>query len=199
MKDPLIHIVRNCIDHGIEPPATRSAAGKRKCGSITIGISQRDGSNVEILITDDGAGIDIAKLKAAALKAGLITPEKAAALNDRDAPLIACQTGISTSPTVTDISGRGLGLAIVKEITEKMNGTLDIESEPGRGTTFRIILPLTLARFRGIVVREEESLFVLPNSGVERVARVTKEDIRTVGNRETISEKRPRKSATCTR
>ena len=187
MKDPLIHIIRNCIDHGIEPPARRTAKGKPPGGSINIGISQRDGGNVQILISDDGAGIDIARLKAATLKAGLLTPEKAASLADRDALLLACQTGISTSPMVTDISGRGLGLAIVKEVTEKMNGTLDIESEPDQGTTFRILLPLTLARFRGIVVREGEELFVLPTGSVERVARVAREDVRTVGNRETIS------------
>ncbi|HWB60594.1 MAG TPA: response regulator, partial [Chthoniobacteraceae bacterium] len=187
MKDPLTHIIRNCIDHGIELPAQRVEKGKPPGGSITIGISQRDGGNVELLISDDGAGIDIAKLKAATLKAGLLSPEKTASLSGRDALMLACQTGISTSPEVTDISGRGLGLAIVKDITEKMNGTLDIESEPGRGTTFRITLPLTLARFRGIVVREGEAMFVLPTGSVERVARVATADVRTVGNRETIS------------
>ena len=187
MKDPLIHLVRNCLDHGIEAPVERAKKGKPPRATITIGISHRDGSNVEMLVSDDGAGIDAGKVKAAALKAGLLTPEKAEALGDREALLLACQTGISTSPIITDISGRGLGLAIVKENTEKLNGTLAIETEPGKGTTFRIALPLTLARFRGIVVRVEEHLFVLPTSSVERVARVAKEEVRTVGNRETIA------------
>lgn len=186
MKDPLIHLVRNCIDHGIETPAVRVQKGKSPRGTITMGISPRDGGNVEILISDDGAGIDIAGLKAAASKAGILTPGNAQELADRDALLLATQTGISTSPIITDISGRGLGLAIVKENTEKLNGTLAIETGQGSGTTFHITLPLTLARFRGIVIRVEEFLFVLPTSSVERVARIVAEEVRSVGNRETI-------------
>lgn len=187
MKDPLIHLVRNCIDHGIETAAVRAQKGKPPRGTITIGISPRDGGNVEILISDDGAGIDIAGLKAAASKAGILAPGNAQTLADRDALQLATQTGISTSPIITDISGRGLGLAIVEENTEKLNGALAIESGQGSGTTFRITLPLTLARFRGIVIRVEESLFVLPTSSVERVARIAEEEVRTVGNRETIA------------
>ena len=187
MKDPLIHLVRNCLDHGIEMPAVRAQKGKPPRATIMIGISPRDGGNVEMMVSDDGAGIDPGKVKESAIKAGLLTAEKAEALGDREALLLACQTGISTSPIITDISGRGLGLAIVKEKTEKLNGALAIESEPGRGTTFRIILPLTLARFRGIVVRVDEHLFVLPTSNVERVTRIAKEEVKTVGNRETIA------------
>jgi len=187
MKDPLIHLVRNCIDHGIEAPALRAQKGKPPRAKITIGISPRDGGNVEIMVSDDGAGIDAGKVRESALKAGILTPEKAETLGDGETLLLACETGISTSPIITDISGRGLGLAIVKEKTEKLNGTLAIESKPGRGTTFRIILPLTLARFRGIVIRVGEHLFVLPTSNVERVLRIAKEEVRTVGNRETIS------------
>ncbi|MGB8355752.1 MAG: hybrid sensor histidine kinase/response regulator [Chthoniobacteraceae bacterium] len=187
MKDPLIHLVRNCLDHGIETPAIRTQKGKPQRATVTIGISQKDGGNVEMLVSDDGAGIVVEKVKTAALKAGLLTPEKADALGEHDALLLACQTGVSTSPIITDISGRGLGLAIVKEKTEKLNGSLAIETAPGQGTTFRITLPLTLARFRGIVVRVEEHLFVLPTSNVERVARVAKEEVKTVGNRETIA------------
>jgi len=101
-------------------------------------------------------------------------------------PLIF-QSGVSTSPIITDISGRGLGLAIVKEKVEKLNGALSVVTEPGRGTSFRIILPLTLARFHGVTVRVGEQLFVLPTSNVERVVRVKREEVKTVGNRETIS------------
>jgi two-component system, chemotaxis family, sensor kinase CheA len=97
------------------------------------------------------------------------------------------QSGVSTSPIITDISGRGLGLAIVKEKVEKLNGSLSVSTEPGRGTSFRIILPLTLARFHGVTVRTGEHLFVLPTSNVERAVRVKREEVKTVGNRETIS------------
>ena len=173
MKDPLIHLVRNCLDHGIEAPAERAQKGKPPRAAITIGISPRYGGNVEIQVTDDGAGIVAGKVRAAALKMGLLSPEKAEALG-RSGSIVAAyaRSGVSTSPIVTDISGRGLGLAIVKEKTEKLNGALAIETEPGRGTTFRITLPLTLARFRGSVIRVDEDLFVLPTSNVERVLRV---------------------------
>src|SRR5439155_6554260 len=97
------------------------------------------------------------------------------------------QPGVSTSPIITDISGRGLGLAIVKEKVEKLNGALSVETVPGKGTTFRVLLPLTLARFRGVVVRVDDQLFVLPVSHVERVTRVKQADIKTVENRETIA------------
>lgn len=187
MKDPLIHLVRNCLDHGIEAPAGRAQKGKPPRGTLTLGIAPRNGSNVELLITDDGAGIDAGRVKATAVKLGLLSVEKAAALSDKEALFLIFQSGISTSPIITDISGRGLGLAIVKEKVEKLNGALSIETEPGQGSTFRIILPLTLARFRGIIVRVDEQVFVLPTSNVERVARVKKEDIQTVENRETIA------------
>lgn len=187
MKDPLIHLVRNCLDHGIEAPAGRAQKGKPPRGTLTLGIAPRNGSNVELLITDDGAGIDAGRVKATAVKLGLLSVEKAAALSDKEALFLIFQSGISTSPIITDISGHGLGLAIVKEKVEKLNGALSIETEPGQGSTFRIILPLTLARFRGIIVRVDEQVFVLPTSNVERVARVKKEDIQTVENRETIA------------
>jgi two-component system chemotaxis sensor kinase CheA len=187
MKDPLIHLARNCVDHGIETPAERRRGGKAARGTITLSISARNGSNVELLVADDGRGIHAEKVKAAAGKLRLLSPEKAESLSDKDALPFIFQSGVSTSPIVTDISGRGLGLAIVKEKVEKLNGALSVTTEPGRGTSFRIILPLTLARFHGVTVRVGEHLFVLPTSNIERVARVKKEEVKTVGNRETIS------------
>lgn len=186
MKDPLIHLMRNCIDHGIETPDQRAAAGKPRQGALRIAVAARDGSNVELLVADDGAGIVAATVKAAALKLAAISSEQAAALSDAEAISLIFQSGVSTSPLITDLSGRGLGLAIVKEKVEKLRGSLCVETEGGRGTKFRIILPLTLARFRGVVVRVARNLFVLPTSNVERVLRVRKADIKTVENRETI-------------
>lgn len=187
MKDPLIHLARNCVDHGIEPPAERARNGKPARGTITLSVSAKNGSNVELLIADDGRGIHAEKVKTAAGKLRLISPEKAESLSDTEVLPFIFQSGVSTSPIITDISGRGLGLAIVKEKVEKLNGALSVSTEPGRGTGFRIILPLTLARFHGVTVRTGEHLFVLPTSNVERAVRVKREEVKTVGNRETIS------------
>ena len=187
MKDPIIHLVRNCLDHGIEAQAERASRGKPARGKIAIGISARNGNNVELLISDDGGGINVEKVKGAAGKMRLLSPEKMEALNEKEALPLIFQSGVSTSPIVTDISGRGLGLAIVKEKVEKLNGMLSVETEPGRGTSFRIILPLTLSRFHGVTIRAEEHLFVLPTSHVERVIRVKKENVKTIENRETIA------------
>lgn len=187
MKDPCIHLVRNCLDHGIEAPAERVSRGKSPRGTINVSISAKNGSNVELLISDDGAGIDTGKVKAAVVRQGLVSREKAESFGRNEAITAMFESGISTSPMITDISGRGLGLAIVKEKVEKLNGLVSVETEKGKGSTFRIVLPLTLARFRGIIVSVWEHLFVLPTSNVERVARIKKQEIVTVENRETIS------------
>jgi two-component system chemotaxis sensor kinase CheA len=186
MKDPLIHLVRNCLDHGVETPRTREHSGKRAQATVTIDISAQDGSNIELLLSDDGAGIDASLVKVSAVKLGLVSADDAPALSDREALLYIFQSGVSTSPIITDISGRGLGLAIVKEKVEKLGGALFVETQSGKGTAFRIILPLTLARFRGVLVRVDEYSFVLPTHNVERVARVDKKLIKTVEGRETI-------------
>ena len=187
MKDPLVHLVRNCLDHGMENPDERRRKAKPAQGKITIGISTKSGNHVELLISDDGSGIDVEKVKTAARKSRLLSAEKAETLNEVEALTYIFQSGFSTSPLVTDISGRGLGLAIVKEKVEKLNGTLAVETKLGRGTTFRLVLPLTIARFQGVMVRVEEQFFILPTSNVERVARIKRTEVKTVENRETIA------------
>lgn len=187
LKDPLIHLLRNCVDHGIETPALRKQKGKPPQGAISIMISQKDGGKIEIAVADDGAGVDVANVKAAAAKLGALAADEATQLDEREALSLVFRSGISTSPIVTDLSGRGLGLAIVHEKIERLGGTIALETRAGAGTTFRIVLPLTLATFRGILVRVRARLFVIPASSVERVVRVAVGDIRTVENRETIS------------
>jgi two-component system chemotaxis sensor kinase CheA len=187
MKDALIHMIRNCIDHGIETPAVREQKQKPPRGTITLAIAQQDSGKAEMLVTDDGMGIDAGKVKAAARKLGLVSAEEAARLGEHETLMLAFRSGISTSPIITDISGRGLGLAIVREKVERLGGTVALESRPDAGTTFRIILPLTLANFRSILVSAGGQFFVIPAVSVERVARVAASDIRTVENRETIS------------
>lgn len=146
----------------------------------------RDSNRVEILVADDGAGVSAERVKAAACELGLITPEAAHALDEREALALAFRSGVSTSPTITDISGRGLGLAIVREKVEKLGGTVSLETSAGAGTGVRMALPLTLATLHGVLVRAGARLFVLPTTSVERVTRVHKDAITTVENRDTM-------------
>jgi two-component system chemotaxis sensor kinase CheA len=188
MKDPLIHLLRNCIDHGIEKPEERKRCKKPSSGMITIAISQVD-SKVEILVSDDGAGMDMKKVKDAAVKRGSLSQKEAENTNEEEALSLIFQSGLSTSSIVTDISGRGLGLAIVREKVEKLGGMISLETKLHIGTTFRILLPLTLATFRGILVRTADHLFVVPSSNIEKVMRIKQDEIKSVENRETISMK----------
>lgn len=186
MKDPLNHLLRNSIDHGIEKPAERGQLAKPAHGTLTIAVSQKDSSKVEILIADDGRGIDVAKLRGAATRLGLIASEELEKLGERELLPLIFRSGVSTSPIVTDLSGRGLGLAIVQEKVERLSGTIAIETHANAGTIFRIVLPLTLATFRGILVHVGDQMFIIPAVSVERVARVADLDIQTLENRETI-------------
>src|ERR1019366_4770723 len=192
MKDPLMHLLRNCMDHGIEQPAMRQNKGKPACGNITVAIAQKDGGKIEIMVADDGAGIDTARVKAAARKLNLVSAEEAEKLGEQEAQALAFQSGISTSQIITDISGHGLGLAIVREKVERLGGVVVLESRHDGvthegGTTFRITLPLMLATFRGVLVRAGEHCFAIPALSVERVTRVAQQDIRTGENSATIS------------
>lgn len=186
MKDPLIHLLRNCIDHGIEIPPERERNGKVPKGTITVSITPKDGDKVEVVLSDDGSGIDVAKIRSAVAARGAGPEKQKALLSDEDILPFIFQSGVSTSPIVTNLSGRGLGLAIAREKVEKLGGTLTVETRKTVGTTFRIVLPLTLATFRGVLVRSGELLFIVPTTYVERVIRVNRGDIKTVENRETI-------------
>lgn len=185
MKDPLIHLVRNCIDHGIEAPDIRQKKMKPAGAHLKVGVSSRN-STIEIVVADDGAGIDAAKIQSSAVKQAILSQEAANKLSEQEVLLLAFQSGVTTSPLITDISGRGLGLAIVREKVEKLNGTVTVETKRDAGTTFRLVVPLTLATFHGILVRVCGQIFVLPSTNVERVARANREAIQTVENRETL-------------
>jgi two-component system chemotaxis sensor kinase CheA len=186
LKDPLLHLVRNCVDHGLEIPAVRVGRLKPTRGTLGLSFKALDGRQVEILISDDGAGIDCEQLRAAAVKEGILTAKEASALGVAETLPLIFHSGLSTSRVVTDISGRGLGLAIVREKVESLGGQVAVESQPGAGTTLRLRLPLNLATFRGVLVAAGEQLFVLPAANVERVLRIGPKDIRTVENRDTI-------------
>jgi two-component system chemotaxis sensor kinase CheA len=186
IKDPLLHLVRNCIDHGIELPEERRRRHKPAQGRIIIAIVPLEGGKVEISVSDDGAGIDAAKVRQAAVKLGLVTTEEAEKADESELWNLIFAAGLSTSPIITDISGRGLGLAILQDKAEKLGGSYAVETEPGAGTIFRLVLPITVATFRGILVGLGTRLFVVPTRNVEQVLRVNRSAIHTVENRETV-------------
>ncbi len=187
MKDPLMHLVRNCIDHGIEEAGERKRLGKAPRGALTIAVSQEDSGRAELLISDDGAGIDPGKVRNAAARLGLVSQAEAAQANEQETISLIFQSGVSTSPMITDISGRGLGLVIVREKVEKLGGIISVSTHAGEGTTFRIVLPLNLSAFQGILVQVDERRFLVPARHVEKVLRVAREEIKTVENRETLN------------
>ena len=171
----------------MEQPAARGRKGKPAHATLTIAVAHKDGSKVEILVADDGTGIDVAKVKAAAGRLGMVPAGELEKMDEREALALVFESGVSTSSIVTDLSGRGLGLAIVRERVERLGGIIALETQPDKGTSFRIVLPLTLATFRGVLVRAGDRMFIIPAVSVERVALVAEKDIRTVENRETIA------------
>jgi two-component system chemotaxis sensor kinase CheA len=182
-----IHLLRNAIDHGIEKPEVRKRNGKPPRGMIQIVVSRVEGNKVDILLSDDGGGVDLPALKEASLKRGILSTEEADKLADQEMLPLVFQSGVSTSPIITDISGRGLGLAIVREKTEKLGGLVSIETHRNKRTTIRMAIPLTVATFRGVLVTAAERLFIIPTTDVERTVRIKQEEIRTVENRDTLS------------
>lgn len=171
IKDPLMHLVRNCVDHGIERPSEREAAGKPRKGTIKVSVTHADGNTAEVRVDDDGGGIDAVRVRAAAVKMGILKGDEAE--DDEDALSLVFSSGLSTSPIITDLSGRGLGLAIVREKVEGIGGSVEVSTSPA-GTSFRLLLPLTVATFRGVRVGASGQSFIIPVSGVERTLRLGK-------------------------
>src|SRR5690606_1827894 len=187
IKDPLIHLARNCIDHGIEKSDERHRLKKSSSGNINVTIAQRDSNKITLTITDDGAGIDADQLVSSALARGLITAEEAEDLSKTAAMELMFRSGLSTSKLITDVSGRGLGMAIVKEKIEQLGGNIAIASEAGQGTTFTIILPINLATFRGLLVTVAEQTFILPSVYVDCALRIATEDIHHINQGDTVN------------
>lgn len=180
IRDPLIHLIRNSICHGIELPDIREKKGKSRDGQIEISIAPQSGGKIEISIKDDGAGIDLIKVNEIAKKLGVTNSSSSDALS------LIFHSGLSTSSMITDIAGRGLGLAIVREKAEKLGGGVTVETQKDIGTTFHITVPLTLATFRGIHIEVNQQRFVIPATKVEEVIRIQNNLIKTIENRETI-------------
>lgn len=187
MKDPLVHLLRNGLDHGIESAETRAVNGKPARATIAMTVSQVNGHQVEIAVRDDGAGIDIERVRAQAIERGLIGAAAADAMEASAVQALVFESDLSTRTMVTPLSGRGLGLAIVREKAEKLGGRVSIESRPGVGTTVRMTLPLTLTTSRGVLVECARRTFVVPTAQVERVMRFQPADVHTVEGRETLT------------
>jgi two-component system, chemotaxis family, sensor kinase CheA len=141
LRAPLMHMVRNCVDHGVEDPATRVSAGKEPQGHIVLAARRRSAALV-VEVADDGAGIDVAKVKAAAVERGVVSPDAAARMSEDEALWLIFHPGVSTRRKATKLSGRGVGLDVVREHVERLQGTIDVSSAPGEGTTFTLQVPL---------------------------------------------------------
>lgn len=186
IKDPLIHLIRNCVDHGIENEKTRKEKGKPAKGKIEINIIQNIDRKIEIHINDDGAGINSEKIINSAIKQGIKKPEELDKLTEKEIYSLIFASGISTSPFITDISGRGLGMAIVAEKVAKLGGNIEIDSNKDVGSNFVITLPQTLATFRGVLIESANQQFIIPSSSVIRAIRIQYSQIVTVESKNTI-------------
>lgn len=186
IKDPLIHLVRNAIDHGIEPPGERAQVGKPAGGRVAVTVASLEGNRIEVRVEDDGRGIELTRVQEAAVRARLLTAEAAEDLTDQEAIDLVFHSGLSTSPIITDLSGHGLGLAIVKERVEGLGGRIRLESRAGAGMTVRMTLPASIATFHGLLVRAGGQPFLLPTDAVERVLRLAPDAVERVEGRDTI-------------
>jgi two-component system chemotaxis sensor kinase CheA len=171
IRDPMLHIIRNAVDHGIEAPADRRAAGKREAGMLTVSARQT-GNTIHIGIMDDGRGIDVDRLAAKAVTAGLRTEDQVAAMSRDEKIELIYEPGLSTAHAVTAVSGRGVGMDVVRTNIEKFGGTLEIESMPGEGTRFLISVPLTLSILPSLTVETGGQTFAVPRSYVEEIVSV---------------------------
>ena len=179
IADPLIHLIRNAVDHGIESPDERMVLNKPAKGILHLSAAHED-NRVAITVKDDGAGISASKMKESAVDKGLITPSEAERMSDFEAVNLIFKPGFSTAKMVTDISGRGVGMDIVRNHIEKLNGTIDVHAELGKGTTFRIKLPLTLAIIPALLVGVGDQTFVVPMNSVLEIVRIQSEAIQSV-------------------
>ncbi|MBE0648242.1 MAG: hybrid sensor histidine kinase/response regulator [Bacteroidales bacterium] len=186
IRNPLMHLLRNAVDHGIEKPQIRKQNNKAEKGTIQLVIDRLENSKVEVTISDDGAGIDLEKLKRKYIKQEKIPAAEVDQISEQVLLGYIFRSGISTSEMITDLSGRGLGLAIVQEKIEQLGGTVSIKTVHGKGTEFKIQIPLTLVTFRGVRIRVGEREFIVPTSKIDRVLRLEKTAVKTVENKATI-------------
>ena len=183
--DPIMHLLRNSLDHGVESPDKREAKGKPRTGEVGL-IARHEGNNVVIMITDDGAGIDADKIRRKAVEKGMITQSEADSLDDADAVRLIFLPGFSTAEQITDISGRGVGMDVVRSKIEALSGHVDVETHIDEGSVFKIKLPLTLAIIQAMLVRVQEEMYAIPLTSIDSTINIEPSDIQTVQNKEVI-------------
>ncbi|RDU61076.1 hybrid sensor histidine kinase/response regulator [Helicobacter marmotae] len=183
--DPLVHIIRNSCDHGIEKPEVRAAAGKPETGTVNLK-AYNEGNHIVIEISDDGKGLDAELLKQKGIEKGLINEREADTMSDKEAFGIIFKPGFSTAAAITNVSGRGVGMDVVKTNIEKLNGIIDIESEKGVGTTQKLKIPLTLAIVQALIVAVQEEYYAIPLSSVIETVRVSQDEIYTVDGKSVL-------------
>jgi two-component system chemotaxis sensor kinase CheA len=172
LSDPLIHMIRNAVDHGLEPPEAREKAGKPRAGSVTLAAAHR-GNRVVITVADDGRGLPVDRIRAKVVARGLCSEAEASRLSPTEVIPYIFHPGLSTADAVTNISGRGVGMDIVKDRIEQLNGAVAVRTEPGRGTTFTIRLPLTLAIMPSLLVRIHDEVYALPLAEIREIVDTT--------------------------
>ncbi|MEF3313694.1 chemotaxis protein CheW [Paenibacillus sp. GYB004] len=183
ISDPIIHILRNAADHGIESPEERERLGKPRKGKLLLKAAHQE-NQIVLSIADDGKGIDPQRIKETAIRKGFVTREETERMTDKELIFLIFHSGMSTADKVTDLSGRGVGMDIVRSHIEKLNGLIDIDSTPGEGTVFTIKLPLTLAIIRSLLVQLGASTFAIPLVNVLEIVRLQTGDIQTIQGRE---------------
>ncbi len=183
--DPIMHLLRNSLDHGVESPDKREAKGKPRTGEVGL-IARHEGNNVVIMITDDGAGIDADKIRKKAVEKGMISQSEADSLDDADAVRLIFLPGFSTAEKITDISGRGVGMDVVRSKIEALSGHVDVETHIDEGSVFKIKLPLTLAIIQAMLVRVQEEMYAIPLTSIDSTINIEPSDIQTVQNKEVI-------------
>ncbi|MBB6216498.1 two-component system chemotaxis sensor kinase CheA [Anaerosolibacter carboniphilus] len=183
--DPLIHCIRNSIDHGIEDPETRKALGKREYGTVKL-VAYPDGNSVVIEVEDDGQGINIEKVKSKAIQKGLLKKEEAETLDDKEAVNLLFHPGFSTADKISDISGRGVGLDVVKTKIESLGGVVEVQTAKSKGSKFIIRLPLTLAIIQALLVNVGSEKYAIPLSSIKEIVTINATTIRKVQNQEVV-------------
>ena len=183
--DPLVHLIRNALDHGIESPAERVAKGKPEEGTVTLR-AYHSGNHVFIELEDDGAGVNRERVLAKAIKSGIVTKETAETLTDRQVAELILASGFSTAEKISDVSGRGVGLDVVKNTIESLGGFISIESKEGQGSLFQVQLPLTLSIISVMLVELEKEVFAIPLSSIIETAIIQTSEIMNAHNQQVI-------------
>ncbi|KZD06196.1 hybrid sensor histidine kinase/response regulator [Oceanibaculum pacificum] len=188
LKDPILHIVRNAVAHGIEFPEERIAAGKPRTGRIVLTAAVGERNTVTVTIADDGRGLDLAAIRRTAVARGLLSEERAAALVEADIPALLWSSGFSTSAFISDLAGRGVGLSVVKDRVENLGGSVAISSRPNVGMSITLTLPNSLSLLRGLLVRSGGQPFLIPATAVECVLRASTATIAAIGGRQVLRQ-----------